>query len=90
VPGVRARRQEEENDKVPTNQSRVKNIDDPNQPPHAHSKDYCYHLAHHDTTQAPEMQRQPRDQRIQFDTACVENGDRGQQIQNLKSNKCPA
>ena len=86
---VRGRKQENKNDKVPANQTRVKNIDDPNQPPHAHSKDHCYHLAHHHTTYAPEMQRKPRDQRIQFDATCVENGDRGQQIQHLKHSKCP-
>ncbi len=85
-----AQGEEGNRDQVPADDSYVNQVDYPQEPAHSHRDHHRYELADEHATKAAEQHRQVRDERINLERSRVECIQRGEQIENLQSDKGPS
>ena len=79
-----------QDESIPNNDSNVKQIDNPDSPPHSHRDKNGDQLTHHHSASSTKVDREMRDQRVHLHRAHAERYERRYQIQNLQPYKGPS
>jgi len=86
---VRFESQSEQNDEIPADYADIKQVHHPDESFYEDGNSHGNQFAYEHTVEAPELQCQPCDQRIDFERASVKSGEGGQQIQHLQRAEGP-